>query len=46
MSLNLELLSKKFSKNFMSYKKIYDGFDNDIFVLITDDNTKYIYFTQ
>ena len=43
MSLNLELLSKKFSKNFMSYKKIYDGFDNDIFVLITDDNTKYIY---
>lgn len=43
MSFNLELLSKKFSKNFMSYKKIYDGFDNDIFVLITDDNTKYIY---
>lgn len=43
MSLNLELLSKKFSKNFVSYKKIYDGFDNDIFVLIADDNTKYIY---
>ena len=43
MSLNLELLSKKFSKNFVSYKKIYDGFDNDIFVVVTADNAKYIY---
>ena len=27
----------------MSYKKIYDGVDNDIFVLLADDDTKYIY---
>lgn len=43
MSLNLELLSKKFNKDFVSYKKIYDGFDNVLFVLMTHDNSKYIY---
>ena len=43
MSLNLELLSKKFNKDFVSYEKIYEGFDNVVFVLVANDNTKYIY---
>ena len=43
MSLNLDLLSQKFNKNLVSYKKIYDGFDNDIFVLLDDMENKYIF---
>ena len=43
MSLNLDLLSNKFNKKFTSFKKIYDGFDNNISVLTDEDNVKYIY---
>lgn len=42
MSLNLDSLSKKFGKDFISLKQIYSGFDNDIFVVATSDK-KYIY---
>jgi len=43
MSLNLDYLSKKFDKNFVSHKKIYDGFDNSIFVLLDNMENKYIF---
>ena len=43
MLLNLEVLSKKFNKEFVAYKQIYAGVDNNIFIVTVDDNTKYIY---
>jgi len=43
MSLNLRLLSKKFTKAFVSSKHIYTGSDNYIFLLKTQNSNKYIY---
>lgn len=43
MKLNINNLYKQFKLHFTSCTQIYSGSDNDIFLLTSDDNTKYIF---
>lgn len=43
MKLNIDNLYKQFKIHFTSCTQIYSGSDNDIFLLTSDDNTKYIF---
>lgn len=42
MKLKIDNLYKMFKIHFTSYKQIYNGADNEIFLLISDNNIKYI----
>ena len=43
MKLNIDNLYKLFKIHFTSYKQVYHGPDNELFLLISDDNKKYIF---